>query len=161
MRTEHQKGDVELAIFRRFAAVAQIRVAPESIQKRLPPEPDILCEVAGRGNVAFELVELCDERWASGTSLPLQRIPTYLRTRDPTPDILTKKLGRAYTTNAPIELVCYVDGAILTPEELIVASIHSSAVSGHGPFQRIWLLSRGNALMIWQSNSTTLLNTQE
>lgn len=50
----------ELPIFNLFAAARGLRV--ESVEKRRPPEPDILCNVAGEGPVAFELVELVDQK---------------------------------------------------------------------------------------------------
>lgn len=50
----------ELPIFNLFAAARGLNV--ESVEKRRPPEPDILCSVAGEGPIAFELVELVDQK---------------------------------------------------------------------------------------------------
>lgn len=37
-------------------------IAPDSIEKRQPPEPDILCIATEEGPVAFELVEIVDQQ---------------------------------------------------------------------------------------------------
>jgi hypothetical protein len=50
----------EISIFSRFAAVSGLSIGEASIEKRPPPEPDILCNIEGVGDVAFELVELID-----------------------------------------------------------------------------------------------------
>ena len=52
----------ELPIFRLFADACGLPIDPESIEKRKPPEPDILCNVVGEGAVAFEMVELIDQK---------------------------------------------------------------------------------------------------
>jgi hypothetical protein len=54
----------ELRVFRLFADAAELGIAPESIQKRPPPEPDIRCEVSGCGCTYFELVEIVDAKLA-------------------------------------------------------------------------------------------------
>jgi hypothetical protein len=58
------KAEMELAVFRQFAAAARVLdVDPASIEKRCPNEPDIRCR--GRdGPLAVELVELLDENVA-------------------------------------------------------------------------------------------------
>ena len=59
----------ELAIFRNFAEVCPLNIIRESISKRNPPEPDVLCKLAeSEEEVAFELVEIIDEGWACLTS---------------------------------------------------------------------------------------------
>lgn len=50
----------EQKIFRRFAEVCPLAICLDSIEKRQPPQPDILCEIKGKGKVAFEMVELVD-----------------------------------------------------------------------------------------------------
>lgn len=64
MTSEHDKGTRELAIFRQFLEVSRLPVDHTSIEKRLPPEPDIFCVHSQRGGLAFELVELCDSNVA-------------------------------------------------------------------------------------------------
>lgn len=55
----------ELAVFRQFLqCVGSPCVRLDSIEKRSPPEPDILCEVERAGSIAFELVEIVESGWA-------------------------------------------------------------------------------------------------
>ena len=53
-------GSRELQIFKRFARAAGLTLDETSIEKRHPPEPDILCRVNGVAQ-AFELVEIIDQ----------------------------------------------------------------------------------------------------
>ena len=57
-------GKKELGIFERFARAAGLRVEPGTVEKRPPPEPDILCSVVGGARIAFELVEIIDRDFA-------------------------------------------------------------------------------------------------
>ena len=63
--SEDAKAAKERTIFEAFV---QCEGAPpvdaSSIESRRPPEPDILCTVAGRGPTAFELVEIVEGEWA-------------------------------------------------------------------------------------------------
>ena len=60
-----QQIEDELHAFRVFAAQFLLPVISESIQKRDPPEPDILCRLADGNHVAFELVEICHPKNAA------------------------------------------------------------------------------------------------
>ena len=53
------RDEEELRVFRDFLLQAALPVVPESIEKRHPPEPDILCRLLDDSWVAFELVEVC------------------------------------------------------------------------------------------------------
>lgn len=52
------KEERERTIFQVFVKAAQLSVIPNSISSQPTPAPDILCEIQGRGLVAFELVEI-------------------------------------------------------------------------------------------------------
>lgn len=52
------KAERERIIFQMFVEAAPLPVVPGSIRSEPPPAPDILCEIQGRGPVAFELVEI-------------------------------------------------------------------------------------------------------
>ncbi len=59
----------EIITFKRFAEICPLNIVRESIDKREPPEPDIVCRLGGSEElVAFELVEILDEGWARLTS---------------------------------------------------------------------------------------------
>lgn len=66
------KAERERRIFSAFADDAEqyfgFAVLPSTIASREPPEPDILCQVAGHGPVAFELVEILEQDAAELTS---------------------------------------------------------------------------------------------
>lgn len=51
----------ELAVFSDFARDSGLHIVEGSVEKRSPPEPDILCEIEAKGPVAFELLELVDQ----------------------------------------------------------------------------------------------------
>jgi hypothetical protein len=67
------KESREQLIFHSFVNVARLLVVPNSVRSVPPPAPDILCEIAGRGLVAFELVEIVtpafNREMASGQKL--------------------------------------------------------------------------------------------
>ncbi len=56
-----EQGENELTIFGEFASVCPLGIELQSTEKRKPPEPDILCNVAEHGQLAFEMVELVDQ----------------------------------------------------------------------------------------------------
>jgi hypothetical protein len=57
----------ETEIFRRFARASGLAIDESSVQKRPPPEPDILCLSETGEQIAFELVELIDRSFARRT----------------------------------------------------------------------------------------------
>lgn len=67
MTDRDRHGSRERKIFLRFATVCGLAVQPDSIEKRKPPEPDILCKIEEEGSVAFEMVELIDPGLAQRT----------------------------------------------------------------------------------------------
>jgi len=64
VREERERG-----IFSEFAQSVGLPVVAGSLQSRPPPEPDVLCEIQGRGPVAFELVELIDQDFQERTAV--------------------------------------------------------------------------------------------
>ncbi len=89
MASEHDKGEVEIEVFRRFLELSGLPIDSSSIEKRLPPEPDILCRHDTEGIVAFELVEMCDRNLAKFIA---QASKGYLRASDPSAIVISKKL---------------------------------------------------------------------
>jgi len=148
MRSEQSKGTNEVAVFGRFLALSKLPIDPISVEKRLPPEPDILCRHLSDGPLAFELVEMCDPRLAKAIATASE---DYLRTSDPTGDIVGKKLRRKYRTPFPIELLCYTAGRIVTPDSLIVPKARLYLRSWRRVFRRVWLLGRKGVYVIWNA----------
>jgi len=56
MASELVKGETEVAVFLRFLEASHLPIYWNSLEKRFPPEPDILCAHQSEGVVAFELV---------------------------------------------------------------------------------------------------------
>jgi hypothetical protein len=54
------QSDSELRTFREFVEIARLPIVMESIVKRDPPEPDVLCRFRDGEVRAFELVEICN-----------------------------------------------------------------------------------------------------
>ena len=148
MTSEHTKGEHEMTVFRRFLEASQLPIDPNSVEKRSPPEPDIHCRHMSEGAVAFELVELCDPNFAKSIAKASE---TYLRTSDPSPKIISKKLRRKYKSDAPIELLCYTAGRIITPDNVILPAIKPYLRSWRHTFRRAWLLGRKGVYVVWSA----------
>lgn len=151
MASEHAKGEEEVAVFMRFLAASQLPIDRKSVEKRFPPKPDILCMHQSEGAVAFELVEMCDPRLARSIA---KASDSYLRTSDPSANIISKKLRKKYETDAPIELLCYTAGRIVTPDNIILPTIKPYLRSWHHTFRRAWLLGREGIYVVWDTRTS-------
>lgn len=149
MASEKEKGEEEVAIFLRFLEASDLPIDRSSIEKRPPPEPDILCAHQTEGEIAFELVELCDPRLAKSIA---ELDGSYLRTSDPSSRIISKKLRKKYQTNVPVELLCYTAGRIVTPDDVILPTIRRYLRSWRHTFRRAWLLGRKGVYEVWNAN---------
>lgn len=69
------RDEEEVKVFRSFCERSHIGIVPDSIEKRSPPEPDILCRLEDGGTLAFELVEVCHPQNARffGSTLSVSR----------------------------------------------------------------------------------------
>jgi hypothetical protein len=151
MTSETQKAQRELEFFRKFVEISKLPINIASVEKRLPPEPDLLCQVSsGEGQVAFELVELCDSNLASAIANPDPSGAQYIRTTDPSAAILRRKLRRMYETSHPIELLCYTNGRIITPPDMIVLNLKLYLGSFRHAFRRAWLLAEAKVEVLWE-----------
>ncbi len=76
MANRDRHGFREKTIFLDFAKVCGLAIQLDSVEKREPPEPDILCQINQEGAVAFEMVELIDQGLAQQTyeSIRLQQL---------------------------------------------------------------------------------------
>lgn len=149
MASEREKGEAEVALFLRFLEASNLPIDRSSIEKRAPPEPDILCAHQTEGKIAFELVELCDPRLAKSIA---ELDGSYLRTSDPSSLIISKKLRKKYHTNAPVELLCYTAGRIVTPDNVILPTIRPYLRSWRHTFRRAWLLGRKGVYEVWNAD---------
>ena len=140
---------LELKVFAEFRERSGLRIGPASVAKRDPPEPDIFCEIEGRGGVAFELAALRDQKSAKIMSdLAKEDVPDEspywrLDSREAIRHVCRKKRNRTYRTRYPIDLILYADGP-LAPADVVIPYIQSAFQHGSclGPFQRVWFMGR-------------------
>jgi len=65
--TTNSQARREIRVFKKFALNYPLPIDLNSIQKKQPPEPDILCCIEDGTKIAFELVELIDKGLAKRT----------------------------------------------------------------------------------------------
>lgn len=151
MADRPEQAVLELKMFEEFRERSGLRIAPASVKKRDPPEPDIFCEIEGRGGVAFELSALRDRESAKIMSDLAKEDapdePPYWRldSRQAIRHVCRKKRNGIYRTRHPIELILYAHGP-LAPAEIVIPYIRSAFQYGSylGPFQRVWFMGRPN-----------------
>lgn len=146
---EELKAARELDVFLGFAEFAAregLYVRPGSAVNRLPPEPDILCEVEGEGFVAFELVEIVDSTLAENISVAAHKgVPAAgAWVGDTTWERLRKKLDAKYETPHPIELVMWAN-PFITPPDVWRPTFEPrlNATRADSRFRRIWVVNLG------------------
>ncbi|MHB8150224.1 MAG: hypothetical protein ACYDIB_08675 [Desulfobulbia bacterium] len=140
--TEEQKAKIELQVFWEFVAMAGIDIDPASIIKHgRPSEPDIYCTLNGE-EVAYEAVEVCSPEIAATLTLLRKgkREGTPFSVSDPTAEKLFDKLQKSYNTTRPIELICYVNGRVISPDDVILSEARQCVEKHRGSFRKIWLL---------------------
>ena len=150
MGNEQTKGQRELDAFADFVRVARLPIDFASVKKRVPPEPDLLCYHNVDGPLAFELVEICDPNLARSIANPHPSGVEYIRTSDPSSQIIRRKLRRKYTSAVPIELLCYTAGRVITPADVIIPTIRPYLASFTHIFRRAWLLTDQHASLLWE-----------
>jgi hypothetical protein len=140
---DEEKAARERLVFRAFLDKSGLPIDPATVESRSPPEPDIFCMHRDDGPTVFELVELRDCDIAKLTSRLIKSGGGVggLWTSDPTPAIILRKLGKSYRADLPVDLLIYTDGALITPDDVILPTLeHLIEVHGRGSFRRIWLM---------------------
>ena len=58
------QAETELSVFEYFAnhPTSELGIVTGSVEKRLPPEPDLRCRLTAGETVAFELIEICNPK---------------------------------------------------------------------------------------------------
>ena len=143
MRSEAEKGELELIVFRKFAERSGLAVVAGSIVKRCPPEPDILCTLASGESIAFELAEACAPEFAAAASEATRKGVAVAFGADVSVETLRKKLLKSYTSSHPIELLLYTNGLTALLDEHIAQDIAKLLCGRAQPFRRIWLMGDG------------------
>lgn len=151
MRSEQDKGDLEVKIFKEFLERSKLPIDPASVEKRLPNEPDILCTHTHEGRLAFELAELCSPEIAKAMSEANEKHVQVFSVADPSLRIVRKKLRNNYETRFPRELLCYTNGRVITPDDVIIPTIKPFIESYKTEFKRVWLLG-DNVHLVWEAS---------
>ncbi len=150
MSTEEGKAFIELKVFKEFIEKTQLPIRPESIKKPGgKSDPDIFCTFQNGEDVAFELVEIC----ASDIAIHISNLSeAYIRTSDPTEKNVLKKLikSKSYKTQLPIELLCYTNGRVVSPDSMIIEGARRVANLNESRFRKIWLLGKKGAYEVWK-----------
>jgi hypothetical protein len=148
MTKDEAKAAEERAVFREFAEAAGLRLVPDSIQSRPPPEPDILCTLENGERVAFELVRLVDQDLAHVTAKAIDDPdhPQAVWFGDPTFESIEEKFEKDYVTPHPIELLAW-GGDTLLPRDVWVPTFETRlrALFDSKPlrFRRLWVFNAG------------------
>jgi hypothetical protein len=154
-----RKADLERRVFTEFAKVAGLQVVSGSVESRPSPERDILCELADRGRVAFELVNLVDDGLMRSVARAARGEIEAVSFGDPTLDLIREKvLGKTYETPHAMELLAYGDDTLLpydvwapTYEQRLIDLVDVSTSAAVGDrsrrtFQRLWVANLGRTL---------------
>jgi hypothetical protein len=143
INTAEEKAERERRIFSEFARMRGLPTGPDSAQSAEPPAPDILYRGLAGTTAAFELVELCNAPLAAEISRLTKDAtakPAFLWVEDPTEQAYFAKLKKTYESDVLIELICYTDGRLVTPDDGIEMKLRDLVrMQGTGPFSRIWL----------------------
>lgn len=143
MSHELRKAQLELEIFQEFARRSGLPIAPDSIENRRPPAPDIFCRFGNGDGVAFELKQLCEPWMAKTTDYLLKsgdETPQFHWGENPTGRILRKTLKKQYMAEHPIELLAYTEGMIVMPPDVIMLDIQDLCNSIFHRFRRVWFM---------------------
>lgn len=152
MRSEATKGFEEAEVMRRFIERAQLPVDPATIEKRVPPEPDLICVHAIEGSIAFELVNLCDPELAKVVAAGANARTDAFSTSDPSTRIVKNKLTKKYVSAQPIDLLIYADGPLITPDDVIIPTIRPILDSAVSPFRKVWFMGEKCTCLLWQAS---------
>lgn len=147
---EDAKEKYEKSIFEKFVdKCPDLSLDKTSIKNRKWPEADILCDTKEGESIAFELVEICDSNIAKSRGDLIRKAKLtgegdvdYIRTSDPTENILENKLKKnRYAGNVPVELLCYTNGRTASPEKFIKEKAAFFLNKKEFQYRRIWLLT--------------------
>lgn len=138
MASEHEKGKVEVDIFKRFVAVAGLSC--DSVEKQSPEDgkPDLKCVIDGEV-VYFELTEACSEDVVKAIANARDvNDPALLRVRDYTSETYRKKINKRYAVDEPIDLLIYNVGRTVLSDDVLIENIRAISERDKGPFRKVW-----------------------
>ena len=131
-----------------FLKASRLPIDTASVESRRPPKPDILCIHREEGKIAFELAEICSPEIPRAVAAMDETGVAYIRTADTSLYIVRQKLKKRYSTEHPIELLCYTTGRSITPDDVILPTIRPALEANQGQFRRAHLLGEAYHL-VW------------
>jgi hypothetical protein len=146
------KGTDEKRLFQLFLIERNLSFAPEQIESRQPPEPDIVY-FGDNETVAFELVENCGAEVAHNIALLAKGGGSgIINTSDPTVSVIRSKLAKSYQSEYPVELLCYANGRIATPNDMAIKRMSREIKSAKlNPFRRVWYFGKQSKIYtVWK-----------
>lgn len=150
MHDSVQKSEAEVEVFREFVIRSKLPIDLDSIEKRYPPEPDILCRHVTDGAIAFELVELCDPDVAKTFNRRAPPPVDVMWLGGPDLEKIRRKFRNKYETAAPIELLCYTRGRLALPDSILIPTIeHEVNFSAQSNFRCVWYMGENETKIIY------------
>ncbi|MGL4489996.1 MAG: hypothetical protein ACRCU5_11205 [Rhizobiaceae bacterium] len=136
---EAAKENLEREIFTLFAKKMFWPLEPACVESKRPPAPDILYTGLSFP-IAFELVEICASDIANETAKSKTSGDNFvIWTFDPTNEILKSKLEKTYNSEHPVHLLCYTNGRVVTPDDVVKEEITAILKTGtNDKFVEVW-----------------------
>lgn len=132
-------GIDEKEVFSKFILKCPYSIQPNSIQKRPPPEPDILCILEDGADKYFELVECVDASLAKSLSMPAGGFssPDEQIWLEP----FIKKFKKKYSRSC--ELIAYYDRQFILAENTWLPIVERFIKDNlkRSPFEKVWIYS--------------------
>ena len=148
MSNEAKKSKVELDVFQEFTERSGLNIIPNSIEKRNPPEPDILCRISDGETVAFELKGIRSEVLEKLVSDSLKsggQDKLFCRGgEDAEEDKINEAFEKHYVTEHPIELLFYTYGTSFTFLGNVIPCIQECSHEYDHNFRRVWYMGGAN-----------------
>ena len=123
-------------------------IVPDSIEKRCPPEPDLLCRFSDGESVAFELKKICSEILEKGCSDSLKsgdQDGLFFRGDEkPEEEKIKEAFKKHYVTEHPVELLFYPCDASFTFPGNVIPYIQECSHEYDHDFRRVWYMGGAN-----------------
>jgi hypothetical protein len=152
MARESEKARKEREAFQLFAERLGVRHKWLSIESRKPDEPDLLGVHMEHGQIAFELVRICDPNIAEVRADGHKAHQAAFSTADPSERIIREKLKKTYVTPHPVELLIYSEGVVITPDDVIAPTILPWFDAIRHSFRKVWLMGKKEAGCLWAAS---------
>jgi len=160
---EEQKGKIECRVFIEFLEKSKMPIEPKTVQKELPPFPDISCNFRGKGKVWFELTEACSPEFKRTvnelgnvihkTELSDEQLnnPSLVLEGDVSDNTLRKKIAKKYPVIESVELLIYTNGMTEMTDDILIEHFKPILSKGAGQFKKVWLMG-DDVHQVWPSH---------